>query len=231
MHVPACQAPAHGDNDRGLATLRLEDLQDLGILGSGSSGVARKVRHLPTGRLLCLKVAPAGPRLTLRSGCKPAVNERRESMELDNTASRGVAEMRESVHNRTVRYQLPSPAEADLLNAVSTNVLDQTMNISCVQVIPFDVQSEQLRKQISAELHTLHGSRHPHIVAYYTSFLQVRSWSPLMSLRKQLNMGILVTLALTILTRPLAWALMLACERWNSGIACHFPTGLPQTRP
>lgn len=42
------------------------------------------------------------------------------------------------------------------------------------QVIPFDVQSDQLRKQISAELHTLHGSRHPHIVAYYASFLQVR---------------------------------------------------------
>ncbi len=40
-------------------------------------------------------------------------------------------------------------------------------------MIPFDVQSDQLRKQISAELHTLHGSRHQHIVAYYASFLQV----------------------------------------------------------
>ena len=41
-----------------------------------------------------------------------------------------------------------------------------------LQVIQFDVRSDQLRKQISRELHTLHGSRHPHIVAYYQSFLQ-----------------------------------------------------------
>ena len=42
-----------------------------------------------------------------------------------------------------------------------------------VQVIQFDVRSEQLRKQISRELRTLHGSRHPNIVTYHQSFLQV----------------------------------------------------------
>ena len=41
-----------------------------------------------------------------------------------------------------------------------------------MQVIQFDVRSEQLRKQISRELNTLHGSRHPHIVAYHQSFLE-----------------------------------------------------------
>lgn len=41
-----------------------------------------------------------------------------------------------------------------------------------VQVIQFDVRSEQLRKQISRELRTLHGSRHPNIVRYHQSFLQ-----------------------------------------------------------
>ena len=55
------------------------------------------------------------------------------------------------------------------------DILVTTLDINMrAQVIPFDVQSDQLRKQISAELHTLHGSRHPHIVAYYASFLQVR---------------------------------------------------------
>ena len=42
--------------DEELSRLELAELQDLGILGSGSSGVVRKMRHLPTGRLICLKV-------------------------------------------------------------------------------------------------------------------------------------------------------------------------------
>ena len=48
-----------------------------------------------------------------------------------------------------------------------------SMSVVLRQVIPFDVRSEVLRKQISRELRTLAGSRHPNIVAYYQSFLEV----------------------------------------------------------
>ena len=36
--------------------MELDELQSMGVLGAGSSGVVRKMRHLPTGRLICLKV-------------------------------------------------------------------------------------------------------------------------------------------------------------------------------
>ncbi len=61
--LTSSQVSSSGSDDRELASLRLEELQDLGILGSGSSGVARKVRHLPTGRLLCLKVPPVSTKM------------------------------------------------------------------------------------------------------------------------------------------------------------------------
>lgn len=36
--------------------LTLEDLEDLGVIGSGSSGIAKKVRNRHSGELLVLKV-------------------------------------------------------------------------------------------------------------------------------------------------------------------------------
>eukprot|EP00873_Tetraselmis_striata_P006933 jgi/Tetstr1/427197/TSEL_017385.t1 len=70
----------------------LDDLVEQGIVGSGSSGVVRKVKHKITGDVLVLKV------------------------------------------------------------------------------IQFDVQSDQLRKQITQELRTLHSAANPWVVRYYQSF-------------------------------------------------------------
>lgn len=44
-----------------LRDLQLEELEDHGLIGSGSSGLVRRVRHTPTGRHLVLKVPPAHP--------------------------------------------------------------------------------------------------------------------------------------------------------------------------
>ncbi len=44
-----------------LRDLQLEELEDHGLIGSGSSGLVRRVRHTPTGRHLVLKVPPAYP--------------------------------------------------------------------------------------------------------------------------------------------------------------------------
>ncbi len=52
-------SPQSGDeaaSTSGQQELALDDLEDLGIIGSGSSGVAKKVRHRPTDKLLVLKV-------------------------------------------------------------------------------------------------------------------------------------------------------------------------------
>uniref|UniRef100_A0A061RQ89 mitogen-activated protein kinase kinase n=1 Tax=Tetraselmis sp. GSL018 TaxID=582737 RepID=A0A061RQ89_9CHLO len=70
----------------------LDDLEELSIVGSGSSGVVRKVRHQATGDLLVLKV------------------------------------------------------------------------------IQFDVQSDQLRKQVTQELRMLHSMDNQYVVRYYQSF-------------------------------------------------------------
>lgn len=40
----------------GMSDLTLDDLEELGVIGSGSSGVAKKVRHRKTGALLVLKI-------------------------------------------------------------------------------------------------------------------------------------------------------------------------------
>jgi len=49
-------AASTAQTDEELSRLQLCELQNLGVLGQGSSGVVRKMRHLPTGRLICLKV-------------------------------------------------------------------------------------------------------------------------------------------------------------------------------
>mmetsp|Transcript_8064 Transcript_8064/g.23104 ORF Transcript_8064/g.23104 Transcript_8064/m.23104 type:complete len:395 (-) Transcript_8064:110-1294(-) len=72
----------------------LDDLEEKGVVGSGSSGVVRKVKHKATGELLVLKV------------------------------------------------------------------------------IQFDVQSDQLRKQITQELRMLHSTNNPYVVRYYQSFFE-----------------------------------------------------------
>ena len=54
-----------------LSRLQLTELQSLGVLGQGSSGVVRKMRHLPTGRLICLKVpSPRGRSTKPRNRCQ-----------------------------------------------------------------------------------------------------------------------------------------------------------------
>jgi hypothetical protein len=50
LHIQAGDASTSG------AELTLADLEDLGVIGSGSSGVAKKVRNKHTGGLLVLKV-------------------------------------------------------------------------------------------------------------------------------------------------------------------------------
>ena len=74
--------------------LSLDDLEEDCIVGSGSSGVVRKVKHKITGKVLVLKV------------------------------------------------------------------------------IQFDVQSDQLRKQITGELRMLHSTNNPYVVRYYQSFFE-----------------------------------------------------------
>ena len=74
------------------AEIALDDLQELSTIGSGSSGVVKKVRHKSTADVFVLKV------------------------------------------------------------------------------INFDVNSEQLRKQVIMELKTLYGAQHPHIVQYHQSY-------------------------------------------------------------
>jgi hypothetical protein len=44
------------EEEQQLRALRLEDLEDHGAVGAGTSGVVNKVVHLPTGRTLALKV-------------------------------------------------------------------------------------------------------------------------------------------------------------------------------
>jgi hypothetical protein len=58
------------EEEQQLRALQLEDLEDHGTVGAGTSGVVNKVVHLPTGRTLALKVrrrAPAIPSGTLAS--------------------------------------------------------------------------------------------------------------------------------------------------------------------
>eukprot|EP00877_Chromochloris_zofingiensis_P000601 jgi/Chrzof1/10541/Cz05g02170.t1_MAPK2 len=78
---------AHGSGE-----YLLDDLQEIAVVGSGSSGVVKKVRHKATGQVFVLKV------------------------------------------------------------------------------IQFDVNSEQLRRQVMTELKTLYGARHQHIVQYHQSY-------------------------------------------------------------
>lgn len=44
------------EEEQQLRALQLEDLEDHGTVGAGTSGVVNKVVHLPTGRTLALKV-------------------------------------------------------------------------------------------------------------------------------------------------------------------------------
>jgi hypothetical protein len=44
------------EEEQQLRALQLEDLEDHGAVGAGTSGVVNKVVHLPTGRTLALKV-------------------------------------------------------------------------------------------------------------------------------------------------------------------------------
>ena len=44
------------EEEQQLRALQLEDLEDQGTVGAGTSGVVNKVVHLPTGRTLALKV-------------------------------------------------------------------------------------------------------------------------------------------------------------------------------
>lgn len=39
-----------------------------------------------------------------------------------------------------------------------------------LKVIQFDVSSDVVRKQVTTELRTLYGARHPHVVRYYQAF-------------------------------------------------------------
>ena len=53
--------PVDTAEDLALRGLQLEELEDHGLVGSGSSGLVRRVRHSPTGRDLVLKVRPCSP--------------------------------------------------------------------------------------------------------------------------------------------------------------------------
>ena len=53
---PSLQEGESAAEVEALKTLKLEELEDHGLIGSGSSGLVRKVAHLPTGRTLVLKV-------------------------------------------------------------------------------------------------------------------------------------------------------------------------------
>jgi hypothetical protein len=49
------------EEEQQLRALQLEDLEDHGTVGAGTSGVVNKVVHLPTGRTLALKVRRPAP--------------------------------------------------------------------------------------------------------------------------------------------------------------------------